>query len=85
MRKFFPPLFILNLLFTSALLLGQEVVLTVTTTANSGAGSLREAFAITGALKRIVFDPILSGETITITSPSSTLAKPLLMPRSLEG
>ena len=75
MRKFFPPLFILNLLFTSALLLGQEVVLTVTTTANSGAGSLREAFAITGDLKRIVFDPILSGETITITSPLLNLGQ----------
>ena len=41
---------------------------TVTTTADSGAGSLRAAIAASAAGDTINFDPSLNGQTITLTS-----------------
>src|SRR5436190_12037604 len=42
--------------------------LTVTTTADNGPGSLRDAIAIASDGDTIQFDPALSGQTITLTS-----------------
>jgi hypothetical protein len=47
---------------------GAALAATVTTTADSGAGSLRAAIAASAAGDTINFDPSLNGQTITLTS-----------------
>ena len=56
-------------------------VLTVTSLADSGPGSLRDAIAQAGNLDTITFDPSLRGGTITLTSGELLLNKNL----SIEG
>jgi hypothetical protein len=55
--------------------------LTVLNTADSGAGSLRAAIAAAQSGDRIVFDPGLDGQTITLTSGELAITQSL----SIEG
>ena len=55
----------------------QAATITVTTTADSGAGSLRQALSTAGSGDTITFDTALSGATISITSGPLALNKPL--------
>ncbi|MEY2488418.1 MAG: hypothetical protein QOC70_360 [Verrucomicrobiota bacterium] len=49
------------------------VTITVTTTADSGAGSLRAAIAAANDFDTIQFDPALNGQTIMVTSGTITI------------
>src|SRR5580765_3634734 len=51
--------------------------LTVLNTADSGAGSLRAAIAAAQSGDRIVFDPSLDGQTITLTSGELAITQSL--------
>jgi hypothetical protein len=55
----------------------RAATLTVTSTADSGAGSLREAIAMANAGDTVVFASTLSGQTITLTSGELLMAKNL--------
>ncbi len=73
----------LVLLLVAGLLLGVArsgaATITVTNTADSGAGSLRDAVTAAGIGDTILFDTGLSGQTITLTSGFILLTKNLVI------
>jgi hypothetical protein len=55
---------------------------TITTTADSGPGSLRQTVANSGTGQTITFDPSLSGQTITLTSGQIVISNSLVIDAS---
>jgi hypothetical protein len=55
----------------------RAATLVVATTADSGAGSLRQAIADAAAGDTIIFDPALAGQAITLTSGQLQISKDL--------
>ena len=60
---------------TPSTLLPTAITRTVTTTNDSGPGSLRQAIADAADGDTIQFDPSLNGQTITLTSAELVIAK----------
>src|SRR5438477_11544594 len=57
----------------------QQATIIVTTTADSGPGSLRQALADAQNGDTIGFDPLLNGQTITLTSAELFIDKNLII------
>ncbi len=78
MKTFLLPLLFLFVCATSFARLDQAT-LTVTTTADSGAGSLRDTIAAASAGDTIQFAPALNGQTITLTTAKIVIDKNLVI------
>jgi putative cofactor-binding repeat protein/predicted outer membrane repeat protein len=68
--------------FLAACILAQTAFaasITVTTTADSGPGSLRDAIVAASSGDVIGFDPALAGQTISLTTGQIAIAKPLTL------
>ena len=76
MRTFLLPVLLLSVCAVSFAGLDQATI-TVTSTADSGAGSLRAAIAAANAGDTIQFDAALNGQTITLTSAELLINKNL--------